>query len=155
MELEARCRTTAMGIMPHSDVDKALELALGLDVPFWPQLPNVSFYEDMYAQASENNIKKQTGMEESRVEKGSGFSTDVLEGSETQGQMLLDTSILSTALENDPDAVASLFSGYFDGVTDSSQIRFASSLPTATPGVYDVEIDLNRISLGRPLTYRL
>jgi hypothetical protein len=54
MKLEASCRTTAMGIMPHSDVDKALELALGLDVPFWPQLPNVSFYEDMYAQASEN-----------------------------------------------------------------------------------------------------
>jgi len=54
MELEARCRTTAMGIMPHSDVEKALELALSLDVPFWPQLPRVSFFEDMYAQASEN-----------------------------------------------------------------------------------------------------
>jgi hypothetical protein len=54
MELEARCRTTAMGIMPHTDVERALELALGLDIPFWPQLPRVSFYEDMYAQASEN-----------------------------------------------------------------------------------------------------
>ncbi|MBA7699291.1 hypothetical protein ES703_107982 [subsurface metagenome] len=54
LNLEARCKTTAMGIMPHSDVGKALELALGLDIPFWPQLPNVSFYEDMYAQTSEN-----------------------------------------------------------------------------------------------------
>ena len=54
MELEARCRTTAMGIMPHTDIDKALELALTLDIPFWPQLPRVNFYEDMYAQASEN-----------------------------------------------------------------------------------------------------
>ena len=54
MELEARCRTTAMGIMPQTDVDKALELALDLDIPFWPQLPKVSFYEDMYAQTSEN-----------------------------------------------------------------------------------------------------
>jgi len=54
MELKARCRTTAMGIMPHSDVEKALELALSLDIPFWPQLPRVCFYEDMYAQASEN-----------------------------------------------------------------------------------------------------
>lgn len=54
MELEARCGTTAMGIMPHTDVEKALKLGLGLDIPFWPQLPNVSFYEDMYAQASEN-----------------------------------------------------------------------------------------------------
>jgi len=54
MKLEARCQTTAMGIMPHTDIDRALELALALDIPFWPQLPKVSFYEDMYVQASEN-----------------------------------------------------------------------------------------------------
>jgi len=51
---EARCSTTAMGIMPHRDVDRALELALSLDIPFWPQLPKVSLYEDMYVQASQN-----------------------------------------------------------------------------------------------------
>jgi len=51
---EARCSTTAMGIMPHRDVEKALELALSLDIPFWPQLPKVSLYEDMYVQASQN-----------------------------------------------------------------------------------------------------
>jgi len=51
---EARCSTTAMGIMPHRDVEQALELALGLDIPFWPQLPKVSLYEDMYVQASQN-----------------------------------------------------------------------------------------------------
>jgi hypothetical protein len=51
---EARCGTTAMGIMPHSDVERALKLALGLDIPFWPQLPKVSLYEDMYVQASQN-----------------------------------------------------------------------------------------------------
>ncbi|MDP2919219.1 MAG: hypothetical protein Q8O43_03255 [Dehalococcoidia bacterium] len=49
----ANCQTTAMGIMPHTDVEKALKLALSLDIPFWPQLPNTSFYEDMYVQASE------------------------------------------------------------------------------------------------------
>ncbi len=48
------CKTTAMGIMPHSDVDRALRLALSLDIPFCPQLPNVSFYEDMYVQTSQN-----------------------------------------------------------------------------------------------------
>jgi hypothetical protein len=47
------CRTTAMGIMPHTDVNRALELSLGLDIPFWPQLPHVSYYEDMYVQGSE------------------------------------------------------------------------------------------------------
>jgi hypothetical protein len=51
---EARCSTTAMGIMPHKDVEQALELALSLDIPFWPQLPKVSLYEDMYVQASQN-----------------------------------------------------------------------------------------------------
>jgi hypothetical protein len=54
MIFQARCGTTAMGIMPHKDVDKALDLALGLDIPFWPQLPHVSLYEDMYVQSSQN-----------------------------------------------------------------------------------------------------
>lgn len=51
---KASCKTTAMGIMPHTDIEKALELAFSLDIPFWPQLPNVGFYEDMYVQASQN-----------------------------------------------------------------------------------------------------
>jgi hypothetical protein len=46
--------TTAMAVMPHTDVDQALEMALSLDVPFWPQLPNYSYYEDMYVQAAEH-----------------------------------------------------------------------------------------------------
>ena len=43
-----------MGIMPHKDAEKALRLSLSLDIPFWPQLPHVSYYEDMYVQASEH-----------------------------------------------------------------------------------------------------
>ena len=54
MGFEGRCQTTAMGIMPHKDVDRALSLSLRLDIPFWPQLPNVGYLEDMYAQASEH-----------------------------------------------------------------------------------------------------
>jgi len=50
----AHCRTTAMGIMPHADIEKALEVALSLDIPFWPQLPRVSYFEDMYVQALEH-----------------------------------------------------------------------------------------------------
>ena len=53
LNFKANCQTTAMGIMPHADIDKALELSLSLDIPFWPQLPHVSYYEDMYVQASE------------------------------------------------------------------------------------------------------
>jgi hypothetical protein len=46
--------TTAMAVMPHTDVSRALEMALSLDVPFWPQLPNYTYYEDMYVQAAEH-----------------------------------------------------------------------------------------------------
>ncbi len=48
------CQTTAMGIMPHDNIDEALNLALSLDIPFWPQLQKASFFEDMYVQASEH-----------------------------------------------------------------------------------------------------
>jgi hypothetical protein len=46
--------TTAMAVMPHTDVERALNAALSLDIPFWPQLPNYSYTEDMYVQASEH-----------------------------------------------------------------------------------------------------
>jgi len=46
--------TTAMAVMPHTNVARALDLALSMDVPFWPQMPNYSYYEDMYVQAAEH-----------------------------------------------------------------------------------------------------
>lgn len=52
LNLKPGCKTTAMAIMPHTSPEKAIDLSLTLDIPFWPQLPNVSFYDDMYAQAS-------------------------------------------------------------------------------------------------------
>lgn len=53
-ELSGKCMTTAMGILPHTSINEALRLALSLDIPFWPQLPMYSFYEDMYVQVSEH-----------------------------------------------------------------------------------------------------
>ena len=54
MPIPGNLLTTAMAVMPHRDVERALNLALSLDIPFWPQLPNLSYYEDMYVQASEH-----------------------------------------------------------------------------------------------------
>ena len=54
MSIPGNLLTTAMAVMPHKDVDRALEVALSMDVPFWPQLPLFSYYEDMYVQASEH-----------------------------------------------------------------------------------------------------
>ena len=54
MAIPGNLLTTAMAIMPHTNVHRALELVLSLDVPFWPQLPRLSYHEDMYVQASEH-----------------------------------------------------------------------------------------------------
>ena len=54
MPIPGNLLTTAMAVMPQTDVPQALDLALSLDVPFWPQLPNFSYYEDMYVQAAEH-----------------------------------------------------------------------------------------------------
>ncbi len=54
MSLPGNLLTTAMGVMPHKDIDRAMEMALSMDIPFWPQLPLVNYYEDMYVQASEH-----------------------------------------------------------------------------------------------------
>lgn len=54
MPIPGNLRTTAMGVMPHTDVKRALELATSFDIPYWPQLPNLNYHEDMYVQASEH-----------------------------------------------------------------------------------------------------
>jgi hypothetical protein len=54
MPIPGNLLTTAMAVMPHKDVERALDLALSLDVPFWPQLPHLNYYEDMYVQAAEH-----------------------------------------------------------------------------------------------------
>jgi hypothetical protein len=54
MTIPGNLLTTAMAVMPHKNVDRALEVALSMDVPFWPQLPLYNYYEDMYVQASEH-----------------------------------------------------------------------------------------------------
>jgi hypothetical protein len=48
---QANCLSTAMGILPHTDITGAVETVLSLNIPFWPHLPKISDYEDMYVQA--------------------------------------------------------------------------------------------------------
>lgn len=46
--------TTGIGSLPHLDPDEACGLVLrGFDIPFWPQLPKLSFLESMITQYSE------------------------------------------------------------------------------------------------------
>ena len=39
-----------MGTLPHTSTDRAMHITLGLDIPFWPQLPAITYYEDMFVQ---------------------------------------------------------------------------------------------------------
>jgi len=46
--------TTGIGSLPHTDPEEACRLVLDtFDIPFWPQLPQVSFHEFMIPQYSE------------------------------------------------------------------------------------------------------
>ncbi|MBI5521656.1 MAG: hypothetical protein HY910_03420 [Desulfarculus sp.] len=67
MPLPGNLLTTAMAVMPHQDVDRALKAALSLDIPFWPQLPRLNYYEDMYVQASEHFPGAVLDMENQRL----------------------------------------------------------------------------------------
>ncbi len=46
------CLSTAMAIMPHRDAAEALDAAFRFDIPFWPQLPSITFWEDSYVQTA-------------------------------------------------------------------------------------------------------
>lgn len=70
-----------------------------------------------------------------------GITTDVDESSDTFGQLIIDSSTLTSALGSDPTGVARLMSAYFRGVSDDAtgNITYYSSLPGITqPGTYEV-----------------
>jgi hypothetical protein len=55
MTIEANCRATMIGSMPHQNVDVACRIILKNlpEIPVWPQLPAISFKENMYVQYTE------------------------------------------------------------------------------------------------------
>ncbi len=71
-----------------------------------------------------------------------GIYTDADQGSDTQGQLLIDESVLDSALADDPDAVADLFSEYFLGRSAHSSLDFESYIAGITEaGTYEIEFD--------------
>ena len=58
--------TTGIGTLPYKSAEDAVELSLrALDIPFWPQLPSISFLEQMIPQYSEGmpSVRIDTGAE--------------------------------------------------------------------------------------------
>ncbi|KUG27436.1 flagellar hook-associated protein flid [hydrocarbon metagenome] len=68
-----------------------------------------------------------------------GIKTDAEEGSVTAGLLIIDDAALDEALEKDIDAVASLFSAYYEGSTNSTNFSYASHIQGITQaGSYKV-----------------
>jgi len=68
-----------------------------------------------------------------------GIMTDAEEGSVTAGLLVIDDDALDAALEKDIDGVASLFSAYYEGSTNSSDFSYASHIQGITEaGTYKV-----------------
>jgi hypothetical protein len=66
--------TTGIGSLPHTDPEEACRLVLAtFDIPFWPQLPKLSFRESMIPQFSEGvpSLKVDEKKENIWVEKNS------------------------------------------------------------------------------------
>jgi hypothetical protein len=72
MSFAGNLMTTGMGILPHKTMESALSVAMSVDIPFWPQLPKMKYFEDMYVQASENFPGIVLESENSRI----SFSTE-------------------------------------------------------------------------------
>ncbi len=55
MSFQANCLPTGIGSLPHTDVQEACRFIFQNlpQIPFWPQLPQLSFHENMYAQYCE------------------------------------------------------------------------------------------------------
>jgi flagellar hook-associated protein 2 len=68
-----------------------------------------------------------------------GIKTDVEEGSETQGQLVIDDAVLSEALSENPQAVADLFADYYTGRSVHEDIVYDSHIPGITEaGTYEI-----------------
>ncbi len=54
MDIQPKCRATAIGSLPHADAAAALDVIFNsLDAPIWPQLPKLGLREQMEIQYSE------------------------------------------------------------------------------------------------------
>lgn len=70
-----------------------------------------------------------------------GITTDAEEGSETYGLLTIDDVKFDEALKEDSDAVARLFSAYYEGQSQSTDFTYNSLIEKKTkPGIYDIEV---------------
>ncbi len=72
-----------------------------------------------------------------------GFYTDISETSDTRGQLKLDMTKFSQAINSHPEAVLDLLSATFKGITTDSNITYHGRTTNSEPGIYDIEVDID------------
>ncbi len=79
MQFEPRFAATAIGSLPHTNVEEACRLMLELEIPAWPQLVRKSFLENMYVQYSEGlaGVRLDTVAEQVWFDTGAGFDDEL------------------------------------------------------------------------------
>ena len=68
MTIPGNFLTSGMGVLPHTDLEKGLALAMSVDIPFWPQLPKMRYEEDMYAQVAHRFPGSNINVDKRKVE---------------------------------------------------------------------------------------
>ena len=68
MTIPGNFMTSGMGVLPHTDLEKGLALAMSVDIPFWPQLPKMRYEEDMYAQVAHRFPGSIINLEKRKIE---------------------------------------------------------------------------------------
>ena len=129
MLLKPKCLATAIGSVPHKDVNRALDVILGAlpDAPIWPQLSARGFHEQMEIQYSE------------------GMPCRVLD--EARGRMHFDTS------GDYSEAFGAFYETYMAAMDPDSGTGDCSALaigPDYAAGLYALEARLKAEGRRRP-----
>lgn len=100
-KFKPKCMATAIGSMPHTNVEKACKLVLENlpEAPAWPQLPKISFKENMYAQFSQAIPGLLLDLPEKKI--WVDTAQDLVETQEKFYQAYLDKNLEAFAISQD------------------------------------------------------
>ncbi|MFH0938049.1 MAG: hypothetical protein V1899_02020 [Planctomycetota bacterium] len=121
MNIQPKCVATAIGSLPHSNADQALDVIFGSipDAPIWPQLPKLGLREQMEIQYSE------------------GLPCVVID--EEKNRMYFNTS------GDYSEELAKFYEGYITA-SESSDYSVASISPKFSAGIPALEKRLKTLS---------
>lgn len=120
--------TTGIGTLPHKDAKEACRLVLDtFDMPFWPQLPNLSFLESMISQFSEGIPSIRIDYQRERIWVEKGRSDDLMD----------------------------FYKNYSEGLRSSVSEGYAKGLYTLVELLKDKKLNSLKGQITGPLTFTL